>query len=172
MPKKDSLVPQERIQDAILLIRGQKVMLDADLARIYGVTTKRLNEQVKRNRDRFPDEDFMFQLTVKEKAEVVAICDHLKNIKYSRQLPYAFTEHGAIMLANVLNSKTAVAASIQVVKTFIKMREIFGQNKQLAERLYRVEQRLSQHDQDIKLLIEAVRNLMMPNKRNPKRIGF
>ena len=95
-------IPMERIDRSILMIRGQKVMLDADLANLYGVTTKRLNEQVKRNRSRFPS-DFMFQLTAKEKAEVVAICDHLGKLKYSPTLPHAFTEPGAITLASVLN---------------------------------------------------------------------
>ena len=107
MKDKYSIIPVERIERAILLIRGQKVMLDADLAALYGVTTKRLNEQVKRNRDRFPY-DFMFQLTQEEKGEVVANCDHLKKLKFSPSLPYAFTEHGVVMLASILNSIVAV----------------------------------------------------------------
>jgi len=102
MPEKKSIVPIAKIERSILLVRGQKVMLDAYLAGLYGVTTKRLNEQVKRNRGRFP-EDFMFQLTKQEKDEVVANCDHLNRLKFSRNLPYAFTEHGAIMAASVLN---------------------------------------------------------------------
>ena len=96
-------MPVERIERSILLIRAHRVMLDADLARLYGVSTKRLNEQVKRNRDRFPP-DFMFQLTQEEKQKVVANCDHLRNLKFSKSLPYAFTEHGAVMLASVLSS--------------------------------------------------------------------
>ena len=107
MKDKYSIIPVERIERAILLIRGQKVMLDADLATLYCVTTKRLNEQVKRNRDRFPD-DFMFQLTEEEKEKVVANCDHLKKLKFSPSLPYAFTEHGVVMLASILNSIVAV----------------------------------------------------------------
>ncbi|MDA8090652.1 MAG: ORF6N domain-containing protein [Nitrospiraceae bacterium] len=95
-----ALMPGEMIEKKILFIRGEKVMLDMDLAVLYGVTTKRLNEQVKRNRARFP-EDFMFQLTESEKAEVVANCDHLKKLKFSPNLPYAFTEHGAIMAATI-----------------------------------------------------------------------
>ena len=98
--KKAQIIPVEIIEDKILLIRGQKVMIDADLAKLYGVTTKRLNEQVKRNKDRFP-EDFMFQITKQEKYEVVANCDHLRNLKYSPNLPKVFTEHGALMLASV-----------------------------------------------------------------------
>ena len=102
MDESKSVVPVGKIENRILLIKGEKVIIDADLAEFYGVPTKRLNEQVKRNKDRFPD-DFMFQLYSDEKAEVVANCDHLENLKYSRVLPYAFTEHGAIMAAGVLN---------------------------------------------------------------------
>lgn len=97
MKDTTSIIPIERIERSILFIRGEKVMLDADLAVLYGVPTKRLNEQVRRNKDRFP-EDFMFQLTEKEKAEVVANYDHLKRLKFSPYLPYAFTEHGAVSL--------------------------------------------------------------------------
>src|SRR6478609_6546451 len=110
MGESISLVPVERIERAILFIRGEKVMLDSDLAEIYGVSTKRLNEQVKRNAKRFPS-DFMFQLTETEKTEVVANCDHLAKLKFSPHLPYAFTEHGALMLANVLNSERAAQTS-------------------------------------------------------------
>ena len=103
MTATESLTRVERIERLILVIRGQRIMLDADLARLYGVSTKRLNEQVKRNKERFP-ERFVFRLTSKEKAEVVANCDHLRNLKFSPVLPYAFTEHGAIMAATVLNA--------------------------------------------------------------------
>ena len=107
MPQKKAIVPVGKIEQRILLIRGEKVIIDTDLAEFYGVPTKRLNEQVKRNKARFPD-DFMFQLSAKEKTEVVANCDHLSKLKYSKALPYAFTEHGSIMAASVLNSKRAV----------------------------------------------------------------
>jgi len=110
MARKRTLVLEE-IEPMILTIRGQKVMLDADLARLYGVTTKRLNEQVKRNRSRFP-EDFLFTMTADEKAEVVANCDHLRRLKFSPALPNAFTEHGAIMAASVLNTARAVEVSV------------------------------------------------------------
>ncbi len=98
MPRKKSIIPVEKIEKRILLIRGEKVIVDADLAEFYGVATKRLNEQVKRNKDRFPG-DFMFRLSVEEKAEVVAKCDHLSKLKYSKALPNVFTEHGSIMAA-------------------------------------------------------------------------
>lgn len=105
------LVPTEVISSRILSIRGERIMLDADLAELYGVETKRLNEQVRRNRERFP-EDFMFQLTAEEKKYVVANCDHLSRLKFSPTLPYAFTEHGAIMAASVLNTLRAVEVSV------------------------------------------------------------
>lgn len=114
------LLPEEMIIKSILLIRGKKVMLDVDLAEVYGVKTKRLNEQIKRNIDRFP-EDFMFQLTQKEKNKVVAFCDHLGKLKYSKVNPFAFTEYGAIMIASVLNSPEAIHTSIhQVVYAILK----------------------------------------------------
>jgi hypothetical protein len=118
MSEKTSLIPVERIERSIFLIRGQRVMLDADLAELYDVTTKRLNEQVKRNRGRFPA-DFMFQLTAKEKTEVVANCDHLSKLKFSPVLPNAFTEHGAIMVASVLNTPRAIQTSVLVVRAFV-----------------------------------------------------
>ena len=110
----------EEISRRILTVRGQRVMLDADIAELYGVTTTRLNEQVKRNRHRFPD-DFMFRLNSVEKAEVVAKCDNLSRLKFSPVLPYVFTEHGAIMAASVLNSKRAVETSVYVVRAFVRM---------------------------------------------------
>jgi len=112
------MIPLERVQDRILLIRGNRVIIDRDLAELYGVETKRLNEQVKRNISRFP-EDFVFQLSQEEKDEVVANCDHLSRLKFSKVLPNAFTEHGAIMAANVLNSEHAIRASVFIVRAFV-----------------------------------------------------
>jgi hypothetical protein len=122
MVDEKSIVPAGKIENRILLIRGEKVIIDADLAEFYGVATKRLNEQVKRNVNRFPA-DFMFQLTKEEKSEVVANCDHLKNLKYSKTLPYAFTEHGAIMAASVLNMQRAIEVSVFIVRAFVKFRQ-------------------------------------------------
>ena len=119
-----------KIESKIFLIRGQKVMLDADLAELYGVETKRLNEQMRRNIERFP-EDFMFRLSAEEKAEVVANCDHLARLKYSATLPYAFTEHGALMLGNVLKSDRAVEVSLMVVRTFVQLRQMLASNAEL-----------------------------------------
>ena len=164
-----SLLPVERIGQRILFLRGQKVMLDSDLAEIYGVTTKRLNEQVKRNKERFP-KDFMFLLTTEEKAEVVANCDHLQSLKYSPNLPYVFTEHGAIMLASVLNSTVAVKASLQVVRAFVRLREILATHKELARKLQELEKK---YDSQFGAVFEAIRQLMEPAPSWPKRkIGF
>jgi hypothetical protein len=171
MTDERSLIPAESIERVILLIRGQKVILDADLSRLYGVTTKRLNEQVKRNRKRFPD-DFMFQLTAEEKAEVVANCDHLKKIKFSNVLPYAFTEHGTVMLASVLNCQRAIDVSIYVVRAFVKLREILIANRELGLKLAELECKLESHDGHIRSLFDAIRELMTPTESKPHRIGF
>ena len=132
--QEPALVAIERIENRILLIRGQKVMIDADLAELYGVPTRVLNQAVKRNSERFP-EDFMFSLTPDEKPEVVTNCDHLARLKFSSSLPFAFTEHGAIMAANVLNSQRAVEASVYVVRAFVRQREMIASNKELTAKL-------------------------------------
>jgi hypothetical protein len=168
MKSGESIIPIERVERSILFIPGEKVMLDADLAVLYGVSTKRLNEQVKRNRGRFP-EDFMFQLTEKEKLEVVANCDHLKKLKYSPNLPYAFTEHGAIMLASVLNSSTAIQTSIQIVRAFVRLRQILTSNRELAQKLAALEKK---YDEQFKVVFDAIRQLMTPPEPKHKKIGF
>ncbi len=171
MPKR-SIVPIERIEAKILLVRGHKVMIDADLAELYGVPTKRLNEQVKRNKQRFP-EDFVFQLTPEEKAEVVANCDHLAKLRFSPALPYAFTEHGAIQAANVLSSPRAVEMSVHVVRAFVRLREMIAGHKELGRKLDELEKRIATHDQAIAGLIDAIRQLMAPPEPLKKRtIGF
>ena len=160
------------IQRRILMIRGEKVVLDADLAEFYGVTTKRLNEQVKRNKGRFP-EDFAFRLTEDERSEVVAKCDHLLRLKYSPTLPYAFTEHGALMAASVLSTRQAVEMSVFVVRAFVAIRQAIVQHKELAGRLALLEQRLKDHDSKIHGLLAAIRQLMTPAEVPKKRrIGF
>jgi hypothetical protein len=164
------LVPQQ-IVGRVLLLRGQRVMLDADLAELYGVTTKRLNEQVKRNTDRFPG-DFMFQLTVAEKAEVVENCDHLGQLKFSSSLPYAFTEHGALMLGNVLKSSRAIEVSLLVVRAFVQIREMLSAHKDISAKLNQMERKLSSHDQAIAGLIDAIRQLMNPPASARRGIGF
>jgi phage regulator Rha-like protein len=170
---KKAVIPIGQIEQRILLIRGQRVMLDADLAGLYGVSTKRLNEQVKRNRDRFP-EDFMFQLATNEKAEVVANCDHLAKLKFSPVLPNAFTEHGAIMVASVLNTQRAIQVSVFVVRAFVKLREMLSTHKELAHKLATLERKLQNHDESIRSLVAAIRQLMTPPEPETpkKRIGF
>jgi hypothetical protein len=161
-----------KIESRILLVRGEKILIDADLADLYGVSTKRLNEQVTRNRDRFPA-DFVFRLTSAEKEKVVANCDHLGNLKYSPTMPRAFTEHGAIMAAMVLKSDLAVQMSVFVVRAFVRLRQVLMESETLRQRMEAVEKRLSTHDSDIRALVVAVRKLLGPSPVPPKRqIGF
>jgi hypothetical protein len=146
-------------------------MIDKDIAELYGVTTKRLNEQVKRNKKRFP-EDFMFPLTQEEKDEVVANCDHLKNLKYSPNLPFAFTEHGAVMLASVLNSDRAIEVNIQIVRIFTQIREMLSTNKDILLKIEQLEKNATRHDQDIQMIFDALKKLLTPPKEPRQRIGF
>ena len=172
MARDKTVVRIGRIQQRILLIRGEKVIVDADLAEAYGVTTKRLNEQVKRNGARFP-EDFMFQLTAEEKAEVVANCDHLQKLKFAKALPSAFTEHGAIMAASVLHSPQAVEVSVFVVRAFVQLREVIAGHQELAREIEQLERKLTDHDEQILVMVEAIKQLIspeLPPKR--RRIGF
>lgn len=164
-----ALIPAERIQRSILLIRGERVILDADLANLYGVTTKALNQAAKRNRERFPS-DFRFQLTQDERSEVVTNCDHLARLRFSPVLPYAFTEHGAIMAANVLKSKRAVQTSIMVVRTFVRLRQMLASHADLARKLAALERK---YDAQFKMVFDAIRELMEPPPAPKKgRIGF
>lgn len=167
---KKSVIPAEKIDRAILLLRGKRVMLDADLALIFGTTTKRLNERVKRNSHRFPV-DFFFQLTAEEKEWVVANCDHLQQLKYSPVKPFAFTEHGTIMVAFILNTPVAVEASVAVVRAFGKLREILYEHKDLAKRIDAME---SKYDHQFKVVFDAIRKLMQlpPKDIKRNRIGY
>ena len=171
MGDKEAIIPAERINRMILLVRGQKVMLDSDLAELYGVPTKRLNEQVKRNADRFP-EDFMFRLNSEEKKEVVANCDHLRSLRFSPGAPYAFTEHGALMLASVLNSRRAVDVSVFVVRAFVRLREMLSSHRELAKKVAELERKSKGHDEQIRSLVGAIRQLMTPDEKKAKKIGF
>jgi hypothetical protein len=136
------------------------------------VPTKRLNEQVKRNKDRFPD-DFMFQLYSDEKAEVVANCDHLENLKYSRVLPYAFTEHGAIMAAGVLNTSRAIEVSVFIVRAFVNLRQMVAGHKDLQRKIAQIERRLTDHDEKIIELVNLIKQLLNPEPPPKKRrIGY
>jgi hypothetical protein len=181
MANESAMPAATRIESLILTIRGQKVMLDSDLARIYGVSTMRLNEQVKRNRERFPV-DFAFQLTQQEFAALISqIAISKEGRGGRRKLPWVFTEHGAIMLASVLNSPAAIEASVRVVRAFVFMREQLTKASRLSvadvvRKLAELEGRVGQHDEDIKLIFTAIRELIQPEEATPepprRRIGF
>ena len=160
------------VEGAIHLIRGQRVMLDSDLAAIYGVTTKRLNEQLRRNRSRFPS-DFAFQLTSEEftnlKSQIATSSFHGGR----RYRPWVFTEHGALMLASVLNSEIAVQASVRVVRAFVRLREMVAANAQLAVKLEELERRFDSHDDAIANLFATLKQLLEPAEAPKRReIGF
>lgn len=172
-----ALVPVEQITRSILVFRGNKVLLDAELAALYDVTTKRLNEQVKRNLERFP-EDFLFRLSA---AEVEALnrshfATGSQKHRDPRFPPYAFTEHGAIMAAMVLNSPRAVEMSVYVVRGFVQLRELLSSNRELARRLAQLEARLDkkliEQDKAIAAILSAIRELMNPRKPESRPIGF
>lgn len=158
----------DNISQSILNIRGFKVIIDVNMAHVYGVTPKRLREQIRRNLARFPT-DFMFQLTKVELLEVSAICGNLTHLKFSPSLPYVFTEHGAIMLASILNSPIAIQASVQVVRAFVSLREIVLTNQTLARKLVSLEHK---YDSQFKVVFAAIRQLMTPPKSLNRKIGF
>lgn len=173
MARSKTLAPPADVARSILVLRGHKVLLDEDLATLYGVATKRFNEQVRRNRERFP-EDFMFQLTPQEAAALRSQIATLKTGRgqHRKYLPYAFTEHGAIMAATVLNSKRAIEMSIFVVRAFVGMRQALVVNQHVVSKLSELEARLDSHDAEIQDLVDAIRELMAPLPANPRRIGF
>ena len=167
--KRKTVIPDERIERAILLIRHQKVMLDADLAMLYGVETKRLVEAVKRNIERFPD-DFMFQLTRDEFTILRSQIATSSEWGGRRYPPYAFTEHGILMLSSVLRSRQAIDVNIEIMRTFVRLREILSSHKDLARRLDNLEKK---YDAQFKAVFDAVRQLMAPAPGKPsRRIGF
>lgn len=171
MNKSLAVIPVERVEQTIVRIRDEKVIFDADLAKLYGVSTKRLNEQVKRNRDRFP-EDFMFQLTTEEAKSTQRLRSQFATLKRGQHLKYrplAFTEHGALMAANVLNSKTAIAASVEVVRAFVRLRQMLSSNEELARKLVDLEKK---YDHQFKIVFDAIRELMTPPPSGIKPIGF
>ena len=175
MPNKLIAVPDELIEDTILLIRGQKVILDRDLARLYGVSTKVFNQAVKRNSDRFP-EDFMFQLTADEtlalkrsrlRSQFVTLkSGRGRHVKYR---PHAFTEHGILMLSSVLKSAQSVQVNIQIMRTFVRLREMLASNAKLLQRLDDLE---SEYDERFRIVFQAIRQLMSPGANKTKPIGF
>jgi phage regulator Rha-like protein len=171
MPKRRGM-PAFAVESRILFLRHQRVILDAHIAELYGVSVKRLNEQVKRNQERFPS-DFMFRLTGKEHGALRSqIATSNKSRGGRRYTPYAFTEHGAIMAATVLNSERAVQMSVFVVRAFVRLREMLATNRRLAGKINELEDRLDTHDSVIQDLIDAIKELMTPKKPSRIRIGF
>ena len=169
---EDVVLPVEQIDSIILFVRGQKVILDRDLAQLYGVTTGNLNKAVKRNIDRFPN-DFMFQLTPEEYKSLRFQFGILKKGQHSKYLPYAFTEQGVAMLSSVLNSKRAIEVNIAIMRAFVRLREMLATHKELAHKLSDLEQRLEKHDDHIQTIFEAIRQMMAPSdKKGKKKIGF
>lgn len=171
MPKRRSTIPSA-VESRILILRHQRVILDTDLAELYGVPVRQLNQQVKRNGERFPS-DFVFQLTAKEheilRSQIVISKDAHGGRRYR---PFAFTEHGAIMAATVLNSERAVQMSVFVVRAFVRLREMLATNRRLAGKIGELESRLDTHDSTIQDLIEAIKELMTPEEPSRVRIGF
>jgi len=161
-----------QVESRILILRHQRVILDIDLAKLYGVPVRQLNQQVKRNRERFPA-DFTFQLTLKENQALRSqFVISNKGRGGRRYAPYAFTEHGAIMAATVLNSKRAIEMSVFVVRAFVRMRDMLATNRQLAAKINELDRRLETHDTTIQDLIEAIRELMAPEETSKRKIGF
>ena len=170
-----ALIPLEVIAGKIFMLRGHRVMLDRDLAKLYGVETKALNQAVKRNEDRFP-EDFMFRLTPDEAQGVLALRSQIVTLKrgqHLKYLPYAFTEHGVVMLANVLKSAVAVRASIQVVRAFVHLRQLLATNEQFARKIEALERKVGKHDTDLQGVLAMLRKLLEPPPAPPRRrFGF
>jgi hypothetical protein len=167
----EGLIPLARIEQRIITLRGQRVMIDADLAELYGVQTRALNQAVRRNQSRFP-EDFVFALTVAEKTQVITSCDHLTKLKFSKALPLAFTEHGAMMAGFVLNTPKASEMSVYVVRAFVRLRQLAASNQRLAAKLAELEHKLQDHDEVISDILTAIRQLMAPPEKPKRRIGF
>lgn len=170
MPDR-SLIPIEHVEKKIYLIRGHKVMLDGDLAALYGVTTGNLNKAVSRNIDRFP-KDFMFRLNQKEYRSLRFQIGILKRGEHSKYLPRVFTEQGVAMLSSVLRSKRAVQVNIVIMRAFVKLREMVSAHKELALKLEELERKIQSHDAQIQNIFEAIRSLMEPPEKPRRLIGF
>jgi hypothetical protein len=162
------MTPKKPIESLILTLRGQKVILDADLAELYGTSTKVLNQAIKRNMARFP-EDFFFRLSESEKSEVVTSCDHLARLRFSPNLPVAFAEHGAIMTAMVLNSPEAITMSVYVVRAFLQMRQQLAANAAILKRLAEIDKTLLQHDSALRSMWTKLKPMLAPPPEPPKR---
>lgn len=166
---KTTLIPVGRIDQLIFLVRGHRVMLDRDLAALYGVQTRVLNQAVRRNFDRFP-EDFLFSLTREEVMRISQIVIS-SEIKFSKHV-FAFTEQGVAMLSSVLNSPRAVQVNIEIMRAFVRLREVTATNRELAQQLAELERRIAGHDKEIRTIFQALRQLMQPPEQARKEIGF
>ena len=161
----------QRIENLIYMLRGHKVMLDTDLTELYGVETRALKQAVRRNKKRFPD-DFMFELSKEENRSLRSQNVILERGKYSKYLPFAFTEQGVAMLSSVLNSERAIGVNIEIMRAFVRVREMLGAHRELAAKLMELETRIQDHDEQIQTIFEAIRQLMTPPEKPKKRIGF
>ena len=180
MKKSSAIIAAKRIQDIIQIIRSERVMVDRDLAALYGVTTKAFNQAVKRHKDRFP-EDFMFQLTMEEandwwrdvmtrrlRSQIVT----LKRGQHLKHRPFVFTEHGILMLSSVLNSESAIKVNIEIMRAFVRLREFVTTHAELSTRFAELEGRVASHDEEIRAIFNAIRQLMTPPPSKVKPIGF
>ena len=165
-----NLINQNQIESKIILIRGHKVMLDRDLAKLYGVQTGQLTRQVRRNSERFPD-DFMFQLT-RDEFDNLKCQFGISSWGGTRKLPYAFTQEGVAMLSSVLNSKRAIQVNLQIMRVFIKLREIISTNKEILNKLNRLENKYEKHDEQIYAIFEQIREFLTFKEKPKKQIGF
>ena len=166
-------IPDEVIINKIIVLRDKKVMIDRDLAELYGVTTKRLNEQVKRNLKRFPA-DFMFQITKDEKMEIISQIEHLEGLKFSPVSPYVFTEYGAVMLASILNSGKAIAVNIQIVRVFTQIRQRLLDNTELRLEIEKIKKKVDNHSKNIEIVFKYLDELIEKDEKPKarKQIGF
>ena len=172
MTSDASLIPAERIESRILVLRGQRVLLDRDLAALYGVSTKRLNEQVRRNPGKFPP-DFRFQLDRQEVVRSRSQNATLKRGQNVKHLPFAFTEHGAIQAANVLNSDAAAEMSVHVVRAFVRLRQLMVNHKALSAQLTALESRVGAHDEQLAAIVDTIRRLTTPDApTHGRKMGF
>lgn len=162
------LIPVEIIENRIFVIRGNKVMIDRDLAELYGVKTMALNQAVKRNIERFPA-GFMIQLSKKEKKELITNCDRFLMLKHSSYLPFAFTEQGVAMLSSVLKSNRAIKVNIMIIQTFVRLRELMGMHKELLRKIEGMEMK---YDAQFKIVFDTLRRIINPPEKKMGKIGF
>jgi len=165
------LVPIETVLDKIIYLRNEKVLLDRDLAILYGVPTKVLNQAVSRNMKRFPS-DFMFRLDKEEKTGLVTNCDRFSSLKHSTVMPRAFTEQGVAMLSSVLNSDRAIQVNVAIMRAFVQLRKFALSHAELTKKINKLENQLVEHDEQFKIVFEAIKALMIEEEKPKRKIGF